>query len=587
MRTPRAQDGAVLLLVAVSLTVLLGMAALVIDIGQFRAHRRQLQTAADSGALAGALQLPPFSDGSNSCSRADSLERQNTNLTDGKNMVINGNLNTSYCEIIGGSVRVKPVESSVPYTFGRVLGFVSTTIDARARARVVYLTRSTGLLPFGVEDLRPKSVTIIIDKTGQQIPLALCGSQTPEGFPYWCNAGGNAVTGLPAGGSTVSLEVVDNTNKVVDWSAIGYIGSDQGLTTGSTAVACTAGQPCVKDVTVVPVSQPGNVDIYYPSTSSTQTFDVYAHLTNVANTTNNVNLSYDGTSIGATVLSCVSGSTTDCIWHLAATAKGVQRTFTSANNEAPGGQKITVSVGNGGNATATAAPAQHMYSRDDGDILQHWVQDRHYIDPSLTANSPQRFATFNVAFTVLIKGREITLKLGGGGAQGNSGNYGGLDLDTTNGSGACHGDTSGTPNAAEEVQYGACTPYSIGDPVNTQTGNFAGQVDNGLSARIGNSPDNWTTTANPPPPGDPRWMSLILVPPITFTNCTGNCTTQVVGFGSFYITDYAGQQGSNLKQGEVKGIFWDRPVLINQYTTTCNDPQGICLASVALMPWDG
>jgi hypothetical protein len=57
----------------------------------------------------------------------------------------------------------------------------------------VYLTRSTGLLPFGVEDLRPKSVTIIIDKTGRRIPLALCGSQTPEGFPYWCNAGGNAI----------------------------------------------------------------------------------------------------------------------------------------------------------------------------------------------------------------------------------------------------------------------------------------------------------------------------------------------------------------------------------------------------------
>ena len=173
MRTPRAQDGAVLLLVAVSLTVLLGMAALVADLGQFRAHRRQLQTAADAGALAGALQLPPFSDGSNSCARANTIERQNTNLTDGKNMVVNGNLSTSYCEIIGNSVRVKPVESSVPYIFGRVLGFASTTIDARARARVVYLTRSTGLLPFGVEDLRPKSVTAIVDKTRQTNPAGI------------------------------------------------------------------------------------------------------------------------------------------------------------------------------------------------------------------------------------------------------------------------------------------------------------------------------------------------------------------------------------------------------------------------------
>jgi hypothetical protein len=575
MRTPRAQDGAVLLLVAVSLTVLLGMAALVADLGQFRAHRRQLQTAADAGALAGALQLPPFSDGSNSCARANTIERQNSNLTDGKNMVVNGNLSTSYCEIIGSSVRVKPVESSVPYIFGRVLGFASTTIDARARARVVYLTRSTGLLPFGVEDLRPKSVTAIVDKTGQRIPLALCGSQTPEGFPYWCNAGGNAITGLPAGGSTVSLEVVDNTNKVIDWSNLGYVGSDQAPTAGATATACTAGQPCVKDVVLSPLTDPY---LYYTSTSAPKTFDVLAHTSNVASNAN-VSFTFNGKTNSAVLQSCTA---TDCTWHLPS-----NKLFTSATTEAGTGQNVTVTIGSGKSALKTVAPAQHQYARDDGDIVQQWVQDRHYIDPSLPANSPQRFVTFNVAFTVLVKGREITLKLGGGGAQGNSGNYGGLDLDTTNGSGACHGDTSGTPNAAEEVQYGACTPYSIGDPVNTQTGNFAGQVNNGLSARIGNSPDNWTTTANPPPPGDPRWMSLILVPPITFSNCNGNCTTQVVGFGSFYITEYSGQQGSTLKQGEVKGIFWDRPVLINQYTTTCNDPENICLASVALMPWDG
>jgi len=575
MRTPRAQDGAVLLLVAVSLTVLLGMAALVADLGQFRAHRRQLQTAADAGALAGALQLPPFSDGSNSCARANTIERQNSNLTDGKNMVVNGNLSTSYCEIIGSSVRVKPVESSVPYIFGRVLGFASTTIDARARARVVYLTRSTGLLPFGVEDLRPKSVTAIVDKTGQRIPLALCGRQTPEGFPYWCNAGGNAITGLPAGGSTVSLEVVDNTNKVIDWSNLGYVGSDQAPTAGATATACTAGQPCVKDVVLSPLTDPY---LYYTSTSAPKTFDVLAHTSNVASNAN-VSFTFNGKTNSAVLQSCTG---TDCTWHLPS-----NKLFTSATTEAGTGQNVTVTIGSGKSALKTVAPAQHQYARDDGDIVQQWVQDRHYIDPSLPANSAQRFVTFNVAFTVLVKGREITLKLGGGGAQGNSGNYGGLDLDTTNGSGACHGDTSGTPNAAEEVQYGACTPYSIGDPVNTQTGNFAGQVNNGLSARIGNSPDNWTTTANPPPPGDPRWMSLILVPPITFSNCNGNCTTQVVGFGSFYITEYAGQQGSTLKQGEVKGIFWDRPVLINQYTTTCNDPENICLASVALMPWDG
>jgi hypothetical protein len=556
MRTPRAQDGAVLLLVTLSLTVLLGMAALVIDLGQFRAHRRQLQTAADAGALAGALQLPPFSDGSNSCARAASMERQNSNLTDGKNMVVNGNLSTSYCQIIGGSVRVKPVESSVPYVFGRVLGFASTTIDARARARVVYLTRSTGLLPFGVEDLRPQTVTLFLgadpNNPVQTWPMGIGGCQapTPEGYPYWCTTGSVHINSLPAGGLPLGLKVVDTTNKTITWSYVGYVGSSQ--TIPGTTIS-------VDNAQTLPVTQ-----TYYYSSSTPPSLTLQAHLTGVSGQT--IQFSYDGSKF-STATSLGSG------WY--------QAVVPGSGAESAMGQPLLIRAGNNKNAPKTSAPVINTYARDDGDILQQLTQSVHFLP-----NSGGNIAVQG-AFQVLVKGREITLKLGGGGAQGNSGNYAGLDLDATNGSGACHGDTAGTPNAAEEVQYGACTPYSIGDSVNTQTGNFAGQVNNGLSARIGNSPDNWTTTANPPPPGDPRWMSLILVPPITFSNCTGNCTTQVVGFGSFYITEYAGQQGSNLKQGEVRGIFWDRPVLINQYTTTCNDPQGICLASVALMPWDG
>src|SRR5205085_5253460 len=249
---------------------------------------------------------------------------------------------------------------------------------------------------------------------------------------------------------------------------------------------------------------------------------------------------------------------------------------------------VTVNVPKAKGNGSTPFPSgtvQLGYARDDGDLLQQVQTDRHYVDPSLAANAAGRYVNFNVAFQVLVMGRTITLKLGGGGAGGNSGNFQGLDLDTTNGSGACHGDTGGAPNAAEEVQYGACTPYAIGDPVQTQTGNFAGQVDNGLQARVGNSPNNWTGTTNLPADGDPRWMSLILVPALTFSNCNGTCTTHVIGFGNFYITDLTGQSGSTLKSGEVRGVFWTRPILINDYSTSCNDPSGICLESVALMPW--
>jgi Putative Flp pilus-assembly TadE/G-like len=577
---PGRETGSVLVTVVLSLTVLLGITALVLDLGAFRSHRRQLQTAADAGALAGAQKL--ISDPGQACSTADYYQRQNDASTSAQNMVSDSNLDTTYCDVLTApgcsqacSVRVQPVESNVPFDFGRVLGFTSTNIDARARARIVYLRKSKGLLPFGVEDLRPSSVTIVIDRTNQRIPLAQsgCFTATAEGYPYWCS--GDYVRNLPPGGSTVSIQAVDSTGQTITWSNIGYVGSDQSVAGG----ACTAGVVCVKDVTLSPSSDPY---LYYTSTSSPKSFTVLAHLTGVAGSTP-VRMSY-ATGGGPpgngafTAATRVSGTQADGIWSL---------TFSSASTEQTAGQDIYIRVGNGGNAPTTAVPAQHAYARDDGDILQQYVQDRHYVDPSAGAASPSRFVNFEAAFQVLVKGTLITLKLGGGGAQGNSGNYQGLDLDTNTTWPTYHCYASGgVPNTADEVQHGSCTPYAKGDPVQTQTGNFAGQVDQGLQARVGSSTNQWDPN-NPPPDGDPRWMSLILVPPLTFSTCNGTCTTHVIGFGDFYITDWSGQAGSTLKQGEVRGVFWNRPNPINDYTTTCDEPSGICLESVALEPWDG
>lgn len=578
----RSESGSVVVIVALFLVVLMGAAAFAIDEGNFRDHRRQLQTAADAGALSGALQLPPLSDGSRVCSQAAYDERQNDTSTDPHNLVSDSNLSTAYCQINGQTVAVRVTEANVPYMFGRVLGFASADISAQARARIVYLTRSTGLLPFGVEDLRPQRVWVTVDATGQQIQLSSGGCGTdPQSFPYWCSGG--YVNSLPAGGSTLSVHVVDTTGKQIDWANVGYLGSDQQPTSsGSTAAACSGSNPCVKDVLYTPLT---NQYLYYSSTEAppVSSFNVQAHLTNVPSGAT-VTLTYDGTSVTGRLL---SGTNTDGIW-----TNPANKPYALQTTESTSGQDVTVTIksGNGKNAVTltTRAPAQHSYARDDGDILQQLVLDRHYIDPTLAANAAGRFVNFSTSFIVLVKGKLMTLKLGGGGAQGNSGNYAGLDLDTnqTWPKYACY-PNGGIPNTADEVQHGACTPYSIGDPVQTQTGNFAGQVNKGLDARIGNSASQWTGPANPPPPGDPRWMSLILVPPLTFSSCNGTCTTTVIGFGNFYITDYSGWPGSSLKQGEVQGVFWDHPNTINQYSTTCNDPQGICLASVALMPWSG
>src|SRR5690242_12409567 len=138
MRT--REQGSVLVLVVISLIALIGVAALVMDLGAFRSHRRQLQSAADAGALAGAQKL--INHTSQACSSAAYYQRQNDNSTSATNMVSDANLDTSYCEILTSSgcsgpcaVRVLPVESDVPFVFGRALGFLDTSINARARAR--------------------------------------------------------------------------------------------------------------------------------------------------------------------------------------------------------------------------------------------------------------------------------------------------------------------------------------------------------------------------------------------------------------------------------------------------------------------
>jgi len=53
----RDRRGATLVLVALSMTVVLGFAAFAADLSQMAAYRSELQRAADAGAHAGAIQL--------------------------------------------------------------------------------------------------------------------------------------------------------------------------------------------------------------------------------------------------------------------------------------------------------------------------------------------------------------------------------------------------------------------------------------------------------------------------------------------------------------------------------------------------
>src|SRR5665811_1261760 len=80
-RALRNESGAVAIIVALFMVVLMGLAALAVDGGDLYAQQRDLQTAADSGALAGALAL----------ARGDAWETEASDYVD-KNRTANPNL---------------------------------------------------------------------------------------------------------------------------------------------------------------------------------------------------------------------------------------------------------------------------------------------------------------------------------------------------------------------------------------------------------------------------------------------------------------------------------------------------------------
>ncbi len=159
MATRRAQDpGQVLVIFALSITVIFAAAGLAFDVGRFYSERRFLQNAADAAALAAANALIR----GETVAQADVRARESLTLNFSRSPsgvtpslppatpvyssghagdpehLINGIL------IAGGEIRVA-VQNPVGYTFGRIVGLDENTIGGQARVSTV-----GNLLPIAV-----------------------------------------------------------------------------------------------------------------------------------------------------------------------------------------------------------------------------------------------------------------------------------------------------------------------------------------------------------------------------------------------------------------------------------------------------
>jgi hypothetical protein len=151
----REEDGQALVLIAVTLVVLFGMCALVLDVGRAYVVKRHLQASADAAALAGAQDLPDpdvASATAQNYSGKPGAKNNDSHLPSVSTTVTTKCLSKTGCDPVNALV----VEETtfVPTLFAKVLGINGFTIKAKA----------TAMMGQGVP--KPAHVMILFDRTG-------------------------------------------------------------------------------------------------------------------------------------------------------------------------------------------------------------------------------------------------------------------------------------------------------------------------------------------------------------------------------------------------------------------------------------
>jgi len=133
------EKGSVIVFVALAMVVLLGIAAIVVDVGLLYFNRIALSNAADAAALAGAQELPD---------NPGQAEAEAVSYA-----VKNGAEETRVVTTFPDSHSIKvTVSRTVPLGFAKVFGIASSDVSASATATVGSLSAVWGAAPFVVPD---------------------------------------------------------------------------------------------------------------------------------------------------------------------------------------------------------------------------------------------------------------------------------------------------------------------------------------------------------------------------------------------------------------------------------------------------
>jgi Flp pilus assembly protein TadG len=183
------ERGQAVVLMVISLAVLTGMAALVLDVGIWMRTDRRLQATADAAALAGAQKLPTDVAG------AKSLAQTYANQNGGDVLGANISVTSTYTSNDTISVKAAKNQSGI---FSKILGINSANIKADAKARTDSPAQARYVAPMVVYCGHP----LILNCNGNHTPTFNVNTQmdfdkmgAPGAFGMLNLQGGNGAVG--------------------------------------------------------------------------------------------------------------------------------------------------------------------------------------------------------------------------------------------------------------------------------------------------------------------------------------------------------------------------------------------------------
>ena len=145
----KSKRGQAMILTLVFMTVILGMAAAVVDVGAWYRTHRQMQNNADAAALAGATALPE------STGQASSLAVTYANRNGGG--VTSSDVTFSSKEVGNDQIQVT-ARKQVPGVFAKLFGLDSVNVRAHATALAAPPAQPKWAAPFAVDVMHPGRV---------------------------------------------------------------------------------------------------------------------------------------------------------------------------------------------------------------------------------------------------------------------------------------------------------------------------------------------------------------------------------------------------------------------------------------------